>query len=123
MDETTLMLDSTTIKVHQHASGAKKEERGAIVLIPSRITARNPRGTDWHTYKERHLIESFFLKLKNNRRFATRYEKEALFSTPLSVLPVSLFAYFDGFKTDSSRGYPCLYINSQASGRQVIHKK
>lgn len=24
MDETTLMLDSTTIKVHQHASGAKK---------------------------------------------------------------------------------------------------
>ena len=24
VDETTLMLDSTTIKVHQHASGAKK---------------------------------------------------------------------------------------------------
>ena len=24
LDETTLMLDSTTIKVHQHASGAKK---------------------------------------------------------------------------------------------------
>ena len=23
-DETTLMLDSTTIKIHQHASGAKK---------------------------------------------------------------------------------------------------
>ena len=27
VDETTLMLDSTTVKVHQHASGAKK---GAI---------------------------------------------------------------------------------------------
>ena len=25
VDETTLMLDSTTIKVHQHARGAKKE--------------------------------------------------------------------------------------------------
>lgn len=24
VDETTLMLDSTTVKVHQHASGAKK---------------------------------------------------------------------------------------------------
>ena len=31
VDETTLMLDSTTIKVHQHASGAKKgaKKRGA----------------------------------------------------------------------------------------------
>ena len=26
VDETTLMLDSTTVKVHQHASGAKKGE-------------------------------------------------------------------------------------------------
>ena len=26
VDETTLMLDSTTVKVHQHASGAKKRD-------------------------------------------------------------------------------------------------
>ena len=31
VDETTLMLDSTTIKVHQHASGAKK---GVITRKP-----------------------------------------------------------------------------------------
>ena len=31
VDETTLMLDSTTIKVHQHASGAKK---GGITRKP-----------------------------------------------------------------------------------------
>ena len=121
------MLDSTTIKVHQHASGVKKgdttrnpdgaegpnhespcgngwgwesitfllsggnrndicmaqallesftlngkliladkgydsdkfvrwvEERGGIVVIPSRVNAKHPRNTDWHTYKERHL--------------------------------------------------------------------
>ena len=53
------------------------EERGGIAVIPSRIIAKHPRKTDWHTYKERHLVENLFLKLKNNRRFATRYEKEA----------------------------------------------
>ena len=49
------------------------EESGGIAVIPSRITAKNPRQIDWETYKERHLIETLFLKLKNNRRFATRY--------------------------------------------------
>lgn len=53
------------------------EERGGIVVIPSRICAKRPRNTDWHTYKERHLVENLFLKLKNYRRFATRYEKKA----------------------------------------------
>lgn len=42
------------------------EERGGIAVIPSRITAKHPRRTDWHAYKERHLIENLFLKLKNN---------------------------------------------------------
>ena len=55
------------------------EERGRIVVIPSRIIAKHPQKTDWHTYKERHLVENLFLKLKNNRRFATRYEKKALY--------------------------------------------
>lgn len=55
------------------------EQRGGIVVIPSRVTAKHPRSTDWYTYKERHLIEKLFLKLKNNRRFATRYEKKALY--------------------------------------------
>ena len=30
-------------------------------------------------YKERHLIENLFLKLKNHRRFSTRYEKKAFY--------------------------------------------
>lgn len=54
------------------------KERGGIPVIPSRNSARQPRETDWHTYKERHLIENLFLKLKNHRRFFTRYEKKAL---------------------------------------------
>ena len=53
------------------------EERGGIVVIPSRVTAKSPRDTDWHIYKERHLVENLFMKLKNRRRFATRYDKMA----------------------------------------------
>ena len=53
------------------------EERGGIVVIPSRVTAKNPRDTDWHIYKERYLVANLFMKLKNRRRFATRYDKLA----------------------------------------------
>lgn len=62
------------------------ESRGGIVIIPSRITSKEPRDTDWHIYKERHLIENLFLKLKNNRRFATRYEKKAVFFKAVTSL-------------------------------------
>lgn len=67
------------------------EERGGIAVIPSRITAKEPRNTDWHTYKERHLVENLFLKLKNNRRFATRYEKKAIFFGAVTLLACILF--------------------------------
>ena len=53
------------------------EKRGAIVVIPSRKTARHPRDIDRHIYMERHLVENLFLKFKVHRRFATRYEKRA----------------------------------------------
>ena len=66
------------------------EERGGIAVIPSRITAKNPRQIDWETYKERHLIETLFLKLKNNRRFATRYEKKAVYFQAVTFIACSL---------------------------------
>jgi len=50
-------------------------QRGGEVVIPSRITNRIQREIDEHEYKERHLVENLFQKLKNRRRFATRYEK------------------------------------------------
>ena len=55
------------------------KERGGIPVIPIRDSARHPRKTDWHIYKERHLVENLFLKLKNHRRFSTRYEKKAVY--------------------------------------------
>ena len=66
------------------------EERGGIEVIPSRVNARHPRPTDWHTYKERHFVENLFLKLKNNRRFAARYEKKALYFHAVVCLACSL---------------------------------
>ncbi|MDR1531773.1 MAG: transposase, partial [Clostridiales bacterium] len=37
--------------------------------------AAEPWECDFHQYKERHLVECFFNKLKQFRRVATRYDK------------------------------------------------
>ena len=51
------------------------EASGCEVLIPSRKNRVASRDIDKHTYKERHLVENFFQKLKRPRRVCTRYEK------------------------------------------------
>jgi len=50
---------------------------GAIPNIPSRETNKVQRECDWWLYKERHLVECFWQKIKNFRRVATRYDKLA----------------------------------------------
>ena len=50
---------------------------GKAVVIPSRNTSLEPRDHDKHLYKEHHLIENFFAKLKQFRCIATRYDKTA----------------------------------------------
>ena len=50
-------------------------ERGAVVVIPSKSNRLIQRDCDWWLYKERHLIENFFQKIKWFRRVATRYDK------------------------------------------------
>lgn len=52
-------------------------DHGAEPTIPSRKGAKFERHCDWYLYKERHLVEKLFLKLKANRRIATRYDKLA----------------------------------------------
>lgn len=51
------------------------EEKQANAVIPSRKHRTSQRETDWWLYKERHLIECLFNKLKHYRRLATRYDK------------------------------------------------
>jgi transposase len=49
----------------------------ARYTIPPKANAQQPWDVDWYIYKERHLIECFFNKLKHFRRIATRYDKLA----------------------------------------------
>ena len=59
---------------------------GGMPIIPSRITNRIQREIDEDEYSERHLVENLFQKLKNNRRFATRYEKrDTSFAAVVSI--------------------------------------
>ena len=51
--------------------------RGGEPTIPSRKGAKFERRCDWWLYKERHLVERYFLRLKAFRRIATRYDKLA----------------------------------------------
>ena len=52
-------------------------DQGGEPTIPSRKGAKFERRCDWWLYKERHLVEKLFLKLKAYRRIATRYDKLA----------------------------------------------
>lgn len=51
------------------------EENGAQAVIPSRSNRLEPRDYDTHLYKERHLVECFFYKLKYYRRVFSRFDK------------------------------------------------
>ena len=53
-------------------------EQGASYTIPPKSNVVEPWFCDFHTYKERHLIECFFNKLKVFRRVATRYDELAV---------------------------------------------
>lgn len=53
------------------------KERQIQAVIPARRNRIEQRPCDWHLYKERHVIECLFGKLKHYRRISTRYEKRA----------------------------------------------
>jgi transposase len=53
------------------------ESQGSKIVIPPKSNRIDQRECDRHIYKERHLVECFFAKLKVFRRVSTRYEKLA----------------------------------------------
>jgi transposase len=63
------------------------EAKGMTAVIPSKSNRKVKRVIDSHLYRERHLVENFFCKIKRYRRVATRYEK-----TSLNFLGFVLFA-------------------------------
>lgn len=48
---------------------------GAVPVIPPRANRKEPREYDQHLYRERHLVECFFNKIKHYRRIFSRFEK------------------------------------------------
>lgn len=81
------LLASTDIRgsniLADRAYGTKKilgyiASHGANYVIPPKCNSKHPWKVDWTLYKERHLIECFFSKLKQFRRIATRYDKLAV---------------------------------------------
>ncbi len=51
------------------------ESNGGSYCIPPKANATQPWDCDYYQYKERHVVECFFNKLKQFRRIATRYDK------------------------------------------------
>jgi transposase len=49
----------------------------AVYTIPPKSNTKEPWDCDWWLYKERHLVECFFNKIKHFRRVATRCDKLA----------------------------------------------
>ena len=49
----------------------------ADFCIPPKSNSVDPWYTDFYHYKERHLVECFFMKIKDHRRIAMRFEKLA----------------------------------------------
>ena len=60
-----------------NANLAAIEAKKMKAVIPSTASRKVQRKIDGHIYKERHLVENLFCKLKRYRRVATRYEKNA----------------------------------------------
>ena len=52
-------------------------EMGAQAVIPPRSNRKEQREYDQELYKERHLVECFFNKLKQFRRCFSRFDKLA----------------------------------------------
>lgn len=51
------------------------QDMGAIPVIPARKNRTQARDYDHHLYKERHLVECFFNKIKWFRRIFSRFDK------------------------------------------------
>src|SRR3546814_14420763 len=52
--------------------------RGILPIIPPRANRKAPEHPDYGRYKDRNRVERMFGKLKQQRRIATRYDKNLL---------------------------------------------
>jgi len=72
------------------------EAKAIKVVIPPKSNRTNPRECDWWHYKERHVVECMFGKIKYYRRIATRYEKKRVTSWGCCRFPPFCCGSLDG---------------------------
>ena len=66
-------------------------QQGGQHTIPPQSNVKEPWDYDKHIYKDRHLVECFFQKIKWFRRVATRYDKsDASFLAFVLVAAISI---------------------------------
>ena len=70
---------------------AAVESEGGEAVIPPRSHRKETRPYDKALYTARNLVERFFLKLKNFRRIATRYERLAKTYAAMICLAATVF--------------------------------
>jgi putative transposase len=56
---------------------ARIAEAGAEAVVPAKKNRCEAREIDENLYRDRNKVERFFLKIKQNRAVATRYDKTA----------------------------------------------
>lgn len=94
-DEVVQMIDTSVVRVHQHAACTSKDEnlctgrtRGGLTTkihavvdangLPIRLAIKDPICFSPYLYRARNRVERFFNRIKHYRRIATRYEKQAV---------------------------------------------
>lgn len=65
--------------------------QGCQAFISPRSNRKTPREYDTHLYKESHLVECFFNKIKDFKRIFLRFDKKA--SSFMGSLPRLLLCY------------------------------
>jgi transposase len=75
LSDTTLIADRGYKSAVLIERLAKK--KGCRVVMPPRKNSKVQRVYDRHIYKERHLVECFFGKIKHSRRVFSRFDKTA----------------------------------------------
>ena len=54
-----------------------RKDHAIEAVIPPKASRKAQNSCDWYLYKERHVVERMFGKLKYHRRIATGFEKKA----------------------------------------------
>ena len=71
------------------------ERNRCAVVIPSKVDRAGQRKIDAHLYKERHLVECFFQRIKRFRRISMRFEKLAPTFSRSYTWPVLSYGWFE----------------------------